>query len=557
MYRLMKLLSVFLATLSLQSVFAAQLVDSIPTILTENWSICTHFEKKTTSCEIKSTPETTKQRYDQVRQYVYRKDFIVSSELQQSTLGLWLDMIDDVDEVRLNNKLIGKTGSFPPQFQSGFRHKRLYLIPSIYIKFNQFNHLEVKTFSSVNQPGLGRKPIIIGDYFDIVHQQQEMDYTYIICISILLLLTVFQMFYYFMVQGSNETIYLSWALLSFALVAFIRSNIPLHIGLNLSSVFKVEMFILSFSFIALSFFALRFFELTFRRRYVITSVIVAILGMISILYPNPLHARYLSEISYLIIAILSIFLLTNTLIFSIQKRKKYVLVMGVFFVGISLAVSFDALSQTKALFDWQLAIAPFILPVTTAITGTGMALTITHKYWHIFKGATYDHLTQTLLRPAFFQRLTEEMHRCQVDKSNLMLAVINLEEIKNIGLSYGQIAKNKMLISVSEKITKLLAISDLVCHCNDDEFCFTTIVESHKQAENQLRLIHRALVNTQQIIDKDTEIYVNAKMAGVLYNPDRHLSISQLLQDANYGLAKVKSQKNQDFMLLDPPSNTA
>ena len=542
----------FLAVIS-HSAYSAQLIDSIPTELTQNWRVCINYETRAAVCETKVTPAIQQEIKEAVRSFVYKKDFIISSQLQRTTLGIWLNVVDDVDEVKINGKLVGKLGHFPPQYESAFRHKRLYVIPSIYLNYNQFNHLEIKTFSSINQPGLGKKPILLGEYFQIAQYQQELDYIYLICVVVLLLLTLFQMFYYFMIKGSNETIFLSMSLVSFAVIAFLRSDAPLHIGLNLSAAFKVEFFMLSFSFIALSLFALRFFELRLRHRYIIASVIAGIPGILAILYPNPLHIRYIFETGYIVMGTAEIFMLISIIIFSIQKKRKYSSAMAALLGSICLGICFDAFSQTKAIFNWQLPILPFFLPFVVASASIGMALTITHKYWQVFKGATYDNLTGTLLRPAFFQRLTDEMHRCQIDKSGLMLAVINMEEVKDIGVSYGRIARNKTLTLVSEKIVSSLEPSDLVCHFNDDEFCISTNIESKQQAENQLRNLHRALLNTQQLIGKDTEFYVSSKIAGVIYNPDRHLSISQLIQDANFGLSKLESEGNGEFILIDNP----
>lgn len=529
---------------------AAQLVDKIPALLKGSWTTCIDYQEQNTECSVQSSPLITKKISGDVKHFIYRKEFIVSSDLQQSTLAIWLNIVDDADEVRINNHLIGKTGNFPPQYESGFRYKRLYLIPSVYIKYNQFNQLEIKTFSSVNLPGLSDKPVIIDDYFKMSHYQQELDYAYIICISILLLLSLILVFYYFMMKGTNDPIYLSFSLISFALIAFIRSDAPMQIGLNLSSVFKVEMFVLSFASIALSLFSLKFFELRIRPRYIIACTIIAITGMISILYPNPLYARYISEISYFIIGVSSSFMLISAIVFSLLKRRKYVTTMGLLFATISLALAYDTFSQARAFLNLPLPLLPFLLPLTVTIAGVAITLTITHGYWQKFRAATFDHLTQTLLRPAFFQRLTEEMNRSQAYKLNTLFAIINIEEIKNIGVSYGQIASDKMLKTVSNKITDLLEPTDLVCLYNDDEFCITTAVESTKHAEIQLKNIHRELANTQQIINKTTEIYISTKIAGIIYNPDRHLSISQLLQDANYGLAKIKTESDKDYLLL-------
>jgi len=537
--------------------FSAQLVDSIPTSLTGNWSLCINFAKSKPLCQIKEKLDDSSDFSETVNRFVYQKEFIVSSELRQSTLAVWLGTIDDVDEVRINEQLVGKTGSLPPQFQSGFRYSRLYLIPSTLLKYNQFNQIEIRTFSSINKAGIGKHDIVIGEYFDFSHHQQEKDYLYIISMSILLLLMLFQMFYYFLVKGSDETIYLSIFLASFAVVAFTRSQAPLHLDLDLSASFKIEMFMISVGVVGFTFFIFRFFELEIRKVYIAGLFAIGLPGVTSMIYPDPLSVRYIAEIVYWLICLFAFLTAGSAVLISVAKRRKYSLIIGIFCVVGWLVMCFDAATQTNALFDLELPIVPFVLPITMVLLGIGMVLTITHKYWQVFKGATYDHLTGALLRPAFFQRLSEEIQRCQKDNSLLLIGVISIQEVKSINASYGHGVGNNLLVRVSEIITNYLKPFDLVCHFSGDEFCIAATVESRREAEKYLRNLHQNLVSTQQMVGTETELFIGAKLGGVIYNPDQHLSVSQLLQDANYGLAKAKSQKGKDYLLLNNPTVTA
>jgi len=551
LFRLSPLLLIGLLLLLSNRVFSAQLIDKIPTELKTNWSICIHYQATEMVCQEQKTPKLKQQIEADVTQFVYLKDFIISSDLHDSTLGLWLDVIDGVDEVRVNGHLIGKTGSFPPKFQSGFRLKRLYLIPSIFLKYNQFNQLEIKTFSSLNRPGLGHQPVVMGEYFKMAHHQQELDYVYVMAISIFLLLTVFQLFYYFMVKGSNETLYLSLYLISFAAIAYTRSQAPLHMGLDLSSAYKIEMLMISLAVVSFTLFIFRFFDLRIRKNNMTGIIIMAIPGLFSIIVPNPLLTRLIAEYGYWIVCITVFITSGSAVIRSILKRRQYRwTVLGLCLFG-WFVLCYDALSQSTIIFDLDLPLNPSFLLAATTLLGISMSLAITHKYWQIFRGATYDHLTGTLLRPAFFQRLAEEIQKQQHDDSLLFVAMINIREIKSISASYGQEVGNKMLLTVSGILSKYLNPFDLVCHFSDDEFCIVARIKSKHDAENYLHKVHDDLSNTQQVVGAETELFIDAKLGGVIYNPDQHLSVSQLLQDANYGLAKAKSHDIKDYILLN------
>ncbi len=535
---------------------AAQLVDSIPTNLHLNWSVCIHFQESKTQCKIQDSTKLEQQLDEIVTRFVYQKDFIISSDLQTSTLAIWLDIIDDVDEVRINDHLIGKTGSFPPHFQGGFRYQRLYLIPSTILKYNQFNQLEIKTFSSINTAGI-KHPVVIGEYFKLSHHQQETNYIYIISISIFMLLTIFQMFYYFLVKGSNETLYLSLCLVSFAVIAFTRSQAPLHMGLDLSSTFKIEVFMISVAVVSFSFFVFRFFDLEVRRTYVVGILIMAFPGLVSIMHPDPLQTRIVAEYGYWIICFVSFFTAGSAVIISIAKQRRYSWLIGGFCLYGWIFLCYDAISQSSLFTHLNLPLNPSLILLATTLVGICMSLAITHKYWQVFKGATYDYLTGTLLRPAFFQRLSEEMRRSQQEGSLLFVAVINIPEIKNISASYGRDISNNILLIVSKVLTRRLHSFDLICHFGEDEFCIAARVSSRETAKDYLRKIHSDLSSTQQVVGTETELFIDAKLGGVVYNPDQHLSVSQLLQDANYGLAKAQNHNMKDYVLLNNPTVTA
>jgi len=95
----------------------------------------------------------------------YRKHFIVPKELRESwknyELELVIGNINDADEVFLNGKQIGWSGSFPPNIVSARGKERKYLIPSELIKYQADNLITVKVFNSDVFGGINKLPILI------------------------------------------------------------------------------------------------------------------------------------------------------------------------------------------------------------------------------------------------------------------------------------------------------------------------------------------------------------------------------------------------------------
>ncbi len=566
---------------------AAQFIDSLPAELNGHWTIC-HFanlQEQTPpldssssfttlpKCQISETVNINalSKEIEQVvnnqsseiianntnligKNYsIYSKQFIVSGDLQKITLALFAGSIDEADEVRVNGYLIGKTGSFPPFFQGTYRQNRLYLIPAYALKYNQFNDLEIKTFNTINKRGLNRQSISIDQYLELAHDQQQTDYFYVAAIAILLLLSLNQIFHYFVIRGSKETLYLAAFLIIFSLVTFVRSQAPLHIGLDLNAIYKIEMFLICMGILSISLFLFRFFDLEVRKNYVIGFILIGLIGVLNLIWPYPFSTRLVSEVSYWVLIVLTFFTGGGAIFIAYIKKREYSTIVGALNICSWSALVFDSLLQSQFIFYSQLPNNPFFLPLATTAIGIGMSLAVTHKYWQFYKGATYDHLTGTLLRPSFFQRLSEELQRSQKDQSLLLIAVIHISQFKTLSADYGYAVGNNLLLSISETLTRILKPFDLICHLSDDEFCIAATSESRAIAKQYLAQMHKGIIAIEHQIDKDSKVFVDVKIGGIIYNPDHHLSVSQILQDANYGLSKVKNNDKNDYILLNNP----
>jgi hypothetical protein len=89
----------------------------------------------------------------------YRKSFRISEIPAKTTIYLILGRIDDVDQVFLNGKEIGKSGKFPPEFKTAYDRTRRYIIPMEYLNANGNNVISVRVYDSYQDGGITDGPV--------------------------------------------------------------------------------------------------------------------------------------------------------------------------------------------------------------------------------------------------------------------------------------------------------------------------------------------------------------------------------------------------------------
>jgi sialate O-acetylesterase len=93
----------------------------------------------------------------------YRKHFKFPEDFKGSTIYLYLGTIDDVDQVYVNGKLIGLSGSFPPDYQTAYYAYRKYPIQVKYLQKEGNNLIAVRVYDA--QMGGGIADGKIGLYY--------------------------------------------------------------------------------------------------------------------------------------------------------------------------------------------------------------------------------------------------------------------------------------------------------------------------------------------------------------------------------------------------------
>lgn len=82
----------------------------------------------------------------------YRIDFSLPNEMLDKDIVLLLGTIDDADETYLNGKLVGKTGTFPPNDQTAWDVERKYKVNKQWVK--KHNSLAIKVYNGAGDGGI-------------------------------------------------------------------------------------------------------------------------------------------------------------------------------------------------------------------------------------------------------------------------------------------------------------------------------------------------------------------------------------------------------------------
>ncbi|MFT5222185.1 MAG: enterochelin esterase-like enzyme [Glaciecola sp.] len=80
----------------------------------------------------------------------YRLAIDVPASAKGMPLALDLGPIDDTDETFFNGQMIGKTGTFPPEYSSHWEYPRVYAVPSDIVRWGETNIIAVRVHNGGN-----------------------------------------------------------------------------------------------------------------------------------------------------------------------------------------------------------------------------------------------------------------------------------------------------------------------------------------------------------------------------------------------------------------------
>jgi sialate O-acetylesterase len=97
----------------------------------------------------------------------YRTSFMATKEMKYKDMYLLLGYINDVDQVYINGRLIGFSGTFPPDYSPGTEARRKYPVPLEYLNLQAKNVIAVRVYNHQMAGGIISGDIGICSFYNM------------------------------------------------------------------------------------------------------------------------------------------------------------------------------------------------------------------------------------------------------------------------------------------------------------------------------------------------------------------------------------------------------
>ena len=467
-------------------------------------------------------------------------NFSIEPSLINQAIGITFKSIRDSDQLYLNGQLVASTGAMPPNFQKATLYSRYYFLPTHLIKTDSINTLEVKIFNHARYGGIVSSAPVIDSADKINYSALKHNSLMMLYIGMFIIITIIQIFYYVAQRNHREHLY--FALLSFgqAIYLYTYSHFNLHEDINLNFVFRLNIFMFAYLSIFFCLFLTEFFKL--KRNKIINALLLIILvsGLIQFTI-LPLDYSY-HQVFFLDVIGLFFFLPLYFYLFyrSIKEDMPYAKIMSGAISIHLLMVVFDILIDLNILPHFFSGIAGMLSPISLMLVFITITLILTHRHWLYYRHATYDYLTDALRRSAFIERLAEEIPRSQRQKEPLMVALLDIDNFKQLNDQNSHIAGDIVLKEVVKRSRGQLREFDLLGRYGGDEFCIAASVANTADAMQLLKRVQQKITNESIIVSKELELDVTVTIGAYVAEPSSDFHPEMLIAEADQILVKGK-----------------
>lgn len=157
--------------------------------------------------------------------------------------------------------------------------------------------------------------------------------------------------------------------------------------------------------------------------------------------------------------------------------------------------------------------------------------------WH---QANFDNLTQLPNRNLLKEHLTLALQNAKRDKKQLTIAMLDIDNFKDINDSLGHSVGDELLIESAKRIKSCIRANDIVARLGGDEFI---VVLLDTTTVNDIENIGQNLLATleQPYIINDQSVHCTASI-GIANYPNDAVDINSLLRNADQAMYNAKAQ---------------
>ncbi|WP_372870521.1 EAL domain-containing protein [Shewanella sp.] len=155
--------------------------------------------------------------------------------------------------------------------------------------------------------------------------------------------------------------------------------------------------------------------------------------------------------------------------------------------------------------------------------------------------AWHDPLTKLPNRSKLTTLMQQQLKMAAHSKTRLALLLIDVDLFKHINDSFGHVTGDKVLFSLSERLSALLDEKDTLARIGGDEFVVLTEVASRNEVTNALESIQRAFDTSFNAAGQQGGVRLSASIGIAIY-PDDGKDPDTLLKNADAAMYRAKQQ---------------
>ena len=160
--------------------------------------------------------------------------------------------------------------------------------------------------------------------------------------------------------------------------------------------------------------------------------------------------------------------------------------------------------------------------------------------------ANRDFLTGLYNRRYFLHHMHDYIQEISLSPEQYSLALIKINNFKNINDTHGHSMGDKTIVHVSEVIRSTTSYKDIIARFDGDEFCIVLKNTTRTTAQSILNRIQEVIQKSYLVSEKGIEIQFTISIGAVLSSED---SLEENISQADMMLYKA-TQKGQNTVLL-------
>ncbi|MEW6337211.1 MAG: diguanylate cyclase [Acidobacteriota bacterium] len=455
----------------------------------------------------------------------YRVALFIPSQLAGEEFGLDLGQIGDVDEVFLNGRPVGSTGSFPPRFDKASMAHRHYRLPRSVLRVGEFNELAIHVYNDSRFGGLlGPSPSV--DTHQNVLRHAFLRDLFAYCLATLLVTLAALHVVLFLAQRSR-TEHVFFAGFMVACGAYFLSYAYWGPALVLghSGAFRLSIVALLG---AVALFPPAFYRVAGRSQPIVIVAMQAVLALgaafaVAWRDEGDLYVWvHLAEAAALAISVLVL----RTLVHLVRRGHPWSVALLVTSGLFVVAVAWDILVDVGLLQRSHVVVGEMAAPIGLVPFALVFSLALSYTWVEHRWGEPLDLATGLIPRDRFVERLSMELERARRTRSALAVALLRVGgRVEDTGVD--QIAARAVQL-----MRQSLRQIDVLARYDRDTFALLLADTEERTAMTILERLRRAVAEGDPT--RHEKVPTTAGVAQ--FRATRHVVAEELLEEAEAAL---------------------